>query len=37
MQEAVRVASKHPAAHLGEEVGWGLEIRPVEFFVESGK
>jgi hypothetical protein len=37
MDEAVRIASKHPAAHLGEQVGWGLEVRPVEFFVEPGR
>lgn len=30
--EAVRLASMHPAAQLGEEVGWGVEIRPIEFF-----
>ena len=34
MDEAIRIASKHPAAHLGEEVGWGIEIRPVRFFLE---
>jgi hypothetical protein len=34
MDEAIRVASLHPAAHLGEEVGWGIEIRPVRFFLE---
>ena len=32
--DAVRIASLHPAAQLGEAVGWGLEIRPVAFFVE---
>lgn len=32
LNEAIRVAGKHPAAHLGEKVGWGIEIRPVEFF-----
>ena len=37
MDEAVRIASKHPAAHLGEEMGWGLEVRPVEFFAESSR
>jgi len=37
MEEAVRIASKHPAAHLGEQVGWGLEVRPVDFFVETGR
>ena len=31
LSEAVQVASKHPAALLGEEVGWGIEIRPIEF------
>ncbi len=28
----IRVASKHPAAHLGEHVGWGIEARPIEGF-----
>ena len=32
LEEATAEASKHPAAHLGEELGWGLEIRPIEFF-----
>jgi hypothetical protein len=32
MAEAVEIASKHPAAQLGETVGWGIEIRPVELF-----
>ena len=36
MQEAVRIASLHPAALLGEELGWGIEIRPVKFFLEPG-
>jgi hypothetical protein len=31
MQEAIRLASMHPAANLNEHMGWGLEIRPVEF------
>lgn len=31
MQEAVRLASMHPAASLGEEMGWGIEVRPIEF------
>lgn len=31
MQEAVRLASMHPAANLGENMGWGIEIRPIEF------
>ena len=32
MDEAIRIASNHPAAHLGEDVGWGIEIRPIDFF-----
>jgi hypothetical protein len=30
LDEAVRVASMHPAAHLGEQLGWGIEVRPIE-------
>ncbi len=32
LNEAIRVASKHPAASLGERVGWGIEVRPIEMF-----
>lgn len=32
MDEALRIAAKHPAALLGEEAGWAVEVRPVEFF-----
>ena len=32
MEEAVRVASLHPAASLGEHVGWGIEVRPIGFW-----
>lgn len=32
LAEALEVASKHPAARLGEQVGWGIEVRPIEFF-----
>lgn len=28
LNEAIRIASLHPAAHLGEELGWGVEVRP---------
>lgn len=31
MHEAIRLASLHPAANLGENMGWGIEIRPIEF------
>jgi hypothetical protein len=37
MNEAIRVASKHPAARMGEQLGWGLEIRPIAVFNEPGK
>lgn len=30
MEEAVRIASLHPAALLGEQVGWGVEVRGIE-------
>ncbi|HET9046481.1 MAG TPA: YciI family protein [Casimicrobiaceae bacterium] len=30
LNDAVRVASKHPAAHLGEAIGWGVEILPID-------
>jgi hypothetical protein len=28
LNDAIRVASLHPAARMGEELGWALEIRP---------
>ncbi len=31
MEEAVRIASLHPAARLGEKVGWGVEVRGIGF------
>ena len=31
LNEAIQVASKHPAAQLNEHLGWGVEIRPIEF------
>ena len=34
LHEATAEASKHPAAHLGEELGWGIEVRRIEFFRE---
>lgn len=36
MNEAIDIASRHPAAHLGEQVGWGVEVRPIGAFVERG-
>jgi hypothetical protein len=35
LNEALLTASKHPAAHLGEEVGWAVEVRPIEFFQQA--
>jgi len=29
LNDAIRVASLHPAAQMGEEGGWGLEVRPI--------
>lgn len=30
MEEAIQVASLHPAALLGEDYGFGIEIRPIQ-------
>jgi hypothetical protein len=30
LEEAIQVASLHPAARLNEHLGWGVEIRPIE-------
>ena len=32
LNEAIRVASKHPAARMGEQFGWRVELRPVTVF-----
>lgn len=32
LDEAVQIASKHPAANLGANVGWGIDVRACEFF-----
>ena len=29
LNEAIRIASLHPAAHLGEQLGWAIELRPI--------
>lgn len=34
--EAVRIASRHPAARLGEELGWAVEVRPIGNMEEHG-
>jgi hypothetical protein len=30
LDDAIRIASLHPAARMGEELGWGIELRPME-------
>jgi hypothetical protein len=32
LNDAIRVASKHPAAHLGQAAGWGIEVRSIDWF-----
>lgn len=32
LNEAILVASRHPAAHVGEHLGWGIEVRPIAVF-----
>ncbi len=29
LNDAIRVASLHPAARMGEDLGWAIEIRPI--------
>ena len=35
LDEATEVASLHPGAHLGENVGWGIEVRPIDHFEQQ--
>jgi hypothetical protein len=37
LNEAISIASKHPAAHLGEKVGWGVEVRPIGVCEHTGE
>ena len=32
-EEAVRLASMHPAAQLGEAGGWAVELIPIDFYL----
>jgi hypothetical protein len=32
MDDALRIASLHPAARIGTEAGWCVEVRPIEYF-----
>lgn len=29
LNDAIRVASMHPAARMGEDLGWAVEVRPI--------
>jgi hypothetical protein len=33
-EEAMEVAAKHPAARIGEELGWVVEVRPIDMWLE---
>lgn len=33
-EEAMQVAAKHPAAQIGEELGWVVEVRPIDMWLE---
>jgi hypothetical protein len=33
-EEAMEVAAKHPAARVGEELGWVVEVRPIDRWFE---
>ena len=35
MGEAVEIASKHPGTHVGEHLGGGIEVRPIEMFDDA--
>ncbi len=30
LNEAIQIASLHPAARINEHLGWGVEVRPIE-------
>jgi hypothetical protein len=32
--EALRIASLHPAATLGEQAGWGIEMHPIGMYLD---
>ena len=32
-EEALRIAAMHPAATLGEEGGWAVELIPMDFYL----
>lgn len=34
MDDALRIAALHPAARIGEQAGWCVEVRPIEYFAQ---
>lgn len=34
VEEALKVARLHPAAELGEQAGWGIEVHPIDMYRE---
>lgn len=35
IDEALRIAALHPAAQIGEQAGWCVEVRPIEYFEQQ--
>lgn len=35
MDDALRIAALHPAAQIGEQVGWCVEVRPIEYYAQQ--
>lgn len=35
LEEAVEIASLHPAARIRRELGWGIQLRPIELYATS--
>ncbi|MBY0268584.1 MAG: YciI family protein [Burkholderiales bacterium] len=35
MDDALRIASLHPAVQIGEQAGWCVEVRPIEYFEQQ--
>jgi hypothetical protein len=35
IDDALRIATLHPAAQIGEQAGWCVEVRPIEYFEQQ--
>lgn len=35
IDDAVHIASMHPAARVGGQAGWGVEVRPIEYYQDK--